>query len=235
MPLTIQRLHSWNVTPREAVELQKRLRPQLRIEKPPAAARIVAGADISYDKNSRTCYATVVVIDIETMEILEERASTRNCAFPYVPGLLTFREGPALIDAFEALDATPQAVIFDGQGIAHPRRMGIAAHMGLFLDIPTVGCAKTRLYGSHTEPPDRVGGRVPLVKDGEVLGAVLRTRKHVRPVYVSPGHRMDVEGAVALILASGKGFRLPEPTRQAHLLSNRVRRESLFIAEKSGA
>jgi len=223
------------VTPKEAVELQNRLRPQLRTEKPPNAIRIVAGADISYDKNSQTCYATVVVMDISTMEVLEERACARQCGFPYVPGLLTFREGPALLKAFEALDATPQAVIFDGQGIAHPRRMGIAAHMGLFLDIPTVGCAKTRLYGSGAEPPDRVGGRVPLVKDEEVLGAVLRTRKHVRPMYVSPGHRMDVEGAVALVLASGKGFRLPEPTRQAHLLSNRIRRESSDIAEKSGA
>jgi len=179
--------------------------------------RTVAGVDVSVkDGTSR---AAVVLFSFPGLEPLTAARAQRPTSFPYVPGLLTFREGPVVIDAWEELAANPDLVIFDGQGIAHPRRMGLAAHMGLWLDRPTIGCAKSRLYGRHEEPGPNKGDRVPLIdeSDGDcIIGTVLRSRDVVSPLFVSPGYRIDVRHATEFVLACCGKYRLPEPTRWAH-------------------
>jgi deoxyribonuclease V len=223
MPLNVHDLHPWDVSPKEAVRIQQDLRQKLKFSPLVSTVRTVAGADISYEKATKTCFAAVVVIDLDSSRMVERASHVCECLFPYVPGLLTFREGPALIKAFSLLETRPDAVIFDGQGIAHPRKMGLAAHLGLFLDLPSIGCAKTRLWGEHSEVGNEAGAVVPLMKKGEQLGTVVRTRKNVKPVYVSPGHLIDMDGAVKVVLESGRGYRLPEPVRQAHIMANRLR------------
>ena len=157
------------------------------------------------------------------MDILEEKTITERAPFPYIPGLLSFREGPALLKIFENLRHIPDAVIFDGQGIAHPRGIGLASHMGLFLDIPTIGCAKTRLAGHHGEIGKDVGDYADLILDNQIVGAVLRTKKNVKPVFISPGHKSGTGKAVEVVLSCCRGYKLPEPTRRAHLLVNQLR------------
>ena len=160
------------------------------------------------------------------MAVVEVAHAVRRVSFPYIPGLLSFREAPALLAAFEAIKAQPDVIIFDGQGTAHPRRFGLASHMGLLLDTPSVGCAKTRLVGEHERVPERKDSWVKLRHEGQTVGAVVRTRRGVKPVYVSPGHRMGFPGAVRLVLESCRGYRLPEPVRRAHTLVNRIRSEA---------
>jgi deoxyribonuclease V len=160
--------------------------------------------------------AAVVVLAFPSLEPVEESVVEQPCRFPYVPGLLAFREGPSILAAFRRLRARPDLLIFDGQGIAHPRRFGIAAHIGVLLDLPAIGCAKSRLTGTHGEPGPARGAWAPLVERGETIGAVLRTREGVKPVYVSVGHRLGLETALGLVLRCGGGCRLPEPTRRAH-------------------
>ncbi|MCX7950273.1 MAG: endonuclease V, partial [Treponemataceae bacterium] len=145
--------------------------------------------------------------------------------FPYIPGLLSFREGPVILSAFEELTIRPDVIIFDGQGIAHPRGLGLASHLGILLDIPSIGCAKTALVGTWDEPPDRPGSFSPLIYGGQVVGDVLRTKERVRPVFVSPGHKVGRHAAREIVLACIRGYRLPEPTRQAHLEVNMLRRK----------
>ena len=219
-----QTIHPWNLTPGEAVELQKSLRSRVRLEPPPAAIRTVAGADISFNKFEETIYAGIVVLRLPDLELVEQAGVVTSTKFPYVPGLLSFREAPAVLEAWEKLRTEPDAVMFDGQGIAHPRRMGIAAHVGLWLDRPTLGCAKSVLCGRYEEPASERGARSPLIDRGEVVGAALRTKDHTQPIFVSAGHRMDLETAVAVTLRCDGGYRQPEPTRQAHLLVNALRR-----------
>jgi len=221
--MRIPRLHHWVRTYRSAVALQDRLRPLVRIEPLRARPKTVAGVDVSYDRHGDRFYAGIVVMRLPDLEPIEAVTVARRSTFPYIPGLLTFREGPIVLAAFRTLKTAPDAVIFDGQGVAHPRRLGLAAHLGLWIDRPSVGCAKSRLVGEHAAVPDRVGAHVPLTIDGEPVGAVVRTRTGVKPVFVSPGTRIDIAGAVDLVLACCAGFRLPEPTRQAHALVNRAR------------
>ena len=194
--------------------------------KPPDLARIrlVAGADVSFDRGEDRMFSAVVVYDLGKREIVETKTASRIVAFPYVPGYLSFREGFPLVAAFGKLKRTPDAAVFDGQGIAHPRGFGLAAHIGVALDIPTVGCAKSVLVGAHTEPPDKKGAYSPLVYDGKTVGAALRTRENVKCVFVSPGHRMDLDSAVAIVLAATGRYRLPEPIRAAHKACNELRR-----------
>jgi len=218
-----------DVTPKEAVALQRELaaRVQRRSARRLDALRVVAGLDVSYDKATRLCHAAIVVVDRTTMETLEEIGLSEPARFPYVPGLLSFREIPPLLAALERIRTPIDAFIADGQGIAHPRRIGLAAHFGLCVEKPAVGCAKSILVG---EPKGRLakrrGSRVPLVdpKTEEEIGAVVRTRDGVSPVYVSVGHRISLDDAVALVLACTTGFRLTEPIRRAHTLSNRLLR-----------
>jgi deoxyribonuclease V len=220
-------LHPWDVTPAEAVELQLDLRHQLRIEPLEVPPRTIAGCDISFNKYEETVYAGIVILRLDTLEVVEEAGVVSTTHFPYVPGLLTFREGPALLEAWKKLKQVPDVVMFDGHGTAHPRRMGIAAHMGLWLNRPTFGCGKSVLAGRFDLPPPERGTWSPLLHRNEVVGAALRTKNKVNPVFISPGHLIDLPTALDLTLRCDGGYRLPEPTRRAHLLVNALRRAYL--------
>ncbi|HET9452623.1 MAG TPA: deoxyribonuclease V [Aggregicoccus sp.] len=220
----LERVHDWELTPTQAVALQQALRAQVQLRPLASAPRTVAGADISFDLGSDTVYAGIVVLALPGLEPVEEVGITTRVRFPYVPGLLSFREAPPLLEAWERLRTEPDVVMLDGQGVAHPRRMGIASHLGLFLQRPTLGCAKSRLVGRFEEPGPERGDWSPLVDRGEQVGAVLRTKRRTQPIYVSPGHLLDLPGALQLALACGAGYRVPEPTRRAHLFVNELRR-----------
>lgn len=207
-------------TPKEAVALQRRLAERVVRRTTFASVELVAGVDISVRRGH--ALAAVVVLRFPSMEPVETATAVRPAEFPYVPGLLAFRELPAIVDAYERLEHEPDVLLVDGHGQAHPRRMGIATHLGLELDRPTIGCAKSLLVGEHREPGPRRGARAQLRHRGEVVGHVLRTRDAVRPVYVSIGHRVDLETATRLVLRCCKGYRLPEPTRAADHAAGRI-------------
>jgi deoxyribonuclease V len=219
-----EQLHNWEMTPREAVELQKTLRERVRLQPLTKKIRTIAGADISFNKFEPTVYAGIVVLKLPTLEVVEEVGVVSETKFPYVPGLLSFRESPSVLEAWAKLKTEPDAVMFDGQGIAHPRRVGIASHVGLLINRPTLGCAKSVLVGKYEEPEKERGSWTELIDKGEIVGAAVRTKTNVQPIYVSPGHLIDLEGAINLTLASDGGYRQPEPTRRAHLLVNALRR-----------
>jgi deoxyribonuclease V len=223
--MNLRLLHSWDVDYQEATAIQNTLKKQLILHDGTKTGplNVIAGADISYGRNSDLFFAAVVLLSYPDMQPIEEVHAIGNISFPYIPGLLSFREGPVLLKAFEKLLGAPDLVMFDGQGIAHPRGLGLAAHMGLFLDMPTIGCAKSRLCGEHQEPGLLPGDYEDLLYQGKVIGSVLRTKVRVRPVFVSPGHRISKERAREVTLACCQGYRLPEPIRQAHLAVNRLR------------
>ncbi|MCK8491403.1 endonuclease V [Spirosoma sp. RP8] len=231
---TYQPLHDWNVSPAEAVALQKQLRSQIRIEPLTTPPKTIAGCDISFNKFEETVYAGIVVLDLETLETIEEAGVISTAPFPYIPGLLSFREIPSLLQAWAKLKTEPDVVMFDGHGTAHPRRIGIASHAGLFLNRPTFGCGKSVLVGKYEEPAPERGSWSPMMHYGDVVGAALRTKNKVNPVYVSPGHLIDLETAISLTLACdggrfhggyrGVGYRIPEPTRRTHNLVNVLRK-----------
>ena len=210
-----RRLHPWDITPAKARRLQERLRSQLIFANPSPRVRSVAGADAAYDGGKS--YGAVVVFSYPELEILEQSLAVREDSFPYIPGLLSFREGPVLLDCFSALGSEPDLLIFDGQGVAHPREFGLASHLGLLLDRPAIGCAKHRLCGRAGEPGKARGSWTPLLDpEGRPIGCALRTRDNVRPVFISPGHKITLEQCRKIILAACAGFRLPEPLRRAH-------------------
>ena len=208
--------HSWQVTAAEAKAIQLELAAEVLRVGNINAPRLIAGVDISVNRWNGIGRGAVVVLNYPNLEIVEVKVVTDKVTFPYVPGLLSFREMPLILAAFEEITTTPDLVIVDGQGIAHPRRMGLAAHLGLCLGIPTIGCAKSRLCGESEEPAVEQGSRTELLDNGEVIGVVLRTRAGVKPVYVSIGHMIDLDGAVRWTAACCRGYRLPEPTRLAH-------------------
>ena len=218
-------LHSWDLSTAEAAALQERLRSRVLDGPSPRPLRTVAGADVSYDRSSPYLHAAVVVLDARSLEVVEVGRARGRARFPYVPGFLSFREVPPLLEAWSKLSTRPDVLVCDGQGLAHPRRFGLACHLGLLTDVPTFGCAKTRLVGVHREPGPRRGHRARLVDRGETVGTVLRTRERVKPVYVSVGHRIGLDAARRLTLRLCRGFRLPEPIRAAHTESNRMRRD----------
>jgi deoxyribonuclease V len=224
--MDITELHRWDLDYKEAAALQRELALRLsQRTQSLSSIRTVAGADVSSAKLSSTIHAAVVVLELESLNVVEQAVSSIQASFPYIPGLLSFREGPAALAAFGRLRTVPDAVIFDGQGYAHPRRLGLAAHLGLWLGVPTVGCAKTRLIGKHDPPPPKRGDWNRLVDGGETVGAVLTTREGVKPVFVSRGHLCDLDSAIRIVLASCGRYRLPESIRRAHTLCNRIRRE----------
>jgi len=227
--LNIKDLHPWNVTCKEAMGIQQDLRKSLILHDKnfPEPINIIAGADISYSKHSDLFYAAVILMEFPSLDIIEEGTGIERAPFPYIPGLLSFREGPAFLKIFEHLHHVPDVVIFDGQGIAHPRGVGLASHMGLFLDIPTIGCAKKRLAGRHGEVGHHVGDYADLILDDEIVGTVLRTKKKVKPIFVSPGHLIGIRKSADIVLDCCRGYKLPEPTRRAHLLVNRMRLHSI--------
>lgn len=210
-------LHGWQVTVAEAKEIQRQLASQVSMENEVDMPRSVAGADISRPDGNGMARGAVVVLRLPDLTLIEKRVVEQRVTFPYVPGLLSFRELPLVLAACEALTLTPDLIIADAQGIAHPRRLGLASHLGLVLDIPTIGCAKSILCGKHEEPGLQPGSHAPLVDGNEVIGAALRTKQSTKPVYVSIGHRVDLEAAIHWVLTCCHGYRLPEPTRLAHL------------------
>jgi deoxyribonuclease V len=208
--------HRWDLSPTEARALQSELAARVIAQTTfdPAAVHTVAGVDVSI--RGDMARAAVVVLRLSDLEPVDCAVHEEPATFPYNPGLLTFREGPAVLGALERLTIWPDLLIFDGQGIAHPRRIGLAAHMGVILDHPSIGCAKSRLTGTHADPGNEVGDGEPLLDEQDVIGAVVRSRAGVKPLYVSIGHRVDLPTAVSLVLRCTQGFRLPETTRYAH-------------------
>jgi deoxyribonuclease V len=216
--------HRWDLGEAEARALQKELAAQLDTTRPLGPWKVVAAADVSYDRGGEELYAAVVVVEVPGFALIERVGVAGPAQFPYIPGLLSFREAPSVLDAFARLKTRPDVVMCDGQGVAHPRRLGIASHLGLWIGLPTVGCAKSRLCGQFQEPGPRRGDQSPLVDRGEVVGSVLRTRDRVSPLYVSPGHLCNLEGAVEVVLATSVKYRLPIPARMAHDYVNQIRR-----------
>lgn len=207
--------HRWNVTPREAVAIQQRLAATVRQAPPRKRIRYVAGVDAAFSRDGTRCFAAAVLWDARDRIVLEEHVAERPLTFPYVPGLLSFREAPAVMAALRKLRREPDAIMCDAQGYAHPRRFGLACHVGVICDRPTLGCAKSVLVGEYREPAARRGSRAALRDRGERIGMVLRTRTGVRPVFVSVGHLIDLATAERLVLECAVRYRLPEPTRLA--------------------
>jgi len=217
--------HRWSVTPAQAVRIQRELASRIvtaPLENDPI---LIAGADMAIAPDGKRCVAGVVVWDRRTGCTVEQQSAVRKLTFPYVPGLLSFREAPAVIAAIRKLVNEPDVFLFDAQGLAHPRGLGLASHVGLILNRPSVGCAKSRLCGTHAAPRETRRSRATLSLDGQTIGAVVRTRKGVKPVYVSVGHRITLDDAVRCVLLCSGRYRLPEPTRLAHHLVTRLRLE----------
>jgi deoxyribonuclease V len=212
--------HRWDLTPKEAMALQEKLRTRVERADRLGPVRRVCGIDVGFEENGAVTRAAVVLLSFPGLEPLESAVARRKTSFPYVPGLLSFREIPAVLDALDRLKTAPDLLLCDGQGIAHPRRCGLASHTGLVANLPSIGVAKTRLIGEHREPPDRRGAWTPLRDDGETIGAVLRTRAGVKPLFVSIGHRVSLATAIRYVLACCTRYRLPETTRHAHRLAS---------------
>jgi len=208
--------HSWQVTIPQAMAIQKELAAEVSRVCNITTPRFIAGVDISVNRWTKTGTGAVVVLSYPALEIVEVKVVADRMGFPYVPGLLSFREAPLILAAFEKLNIAPDLIMVDGQGIAHPRRCGIASHLGLILGIPTIGCAKSRLYGEHDIPDNAAGSYTELKDNGEVIGSVLRTKTGVKPLYISIGHMIDLPTAVKWVLNCCRGYRLPEPSRLAH-------------------
>jgi deoxyribonuclease V len=224
--MQVPHLHDWPTTPDEAIELQGSLASRIDVSTPLKTFDIVAGCDLAYHLTDPIAYAAVVLVRSADWSVIEAHTVTREVNFPYIPGLLSFREIPALLDAFARLGRVPDVVMLDGQGIAHPRRFGLACHLGLWLDVPCLGCAKSWLIGDHDEPGPDAGDSTPLTVGSETVGAVMRSAAKAKPVYLSPGHLLDLESATRVVRASLSGYRHPTPTREAHMAANRRREES---------
>ena len=215
-------LHSWNLSPQEAIALQKRLASSVILKPLPEEITVVAGADVGYSRRHDTAVAAMATYTYPGLELRELVRFQGKFSYSYVPGLLSFREIPLLLQAFERLQEEPDVVLCDGQGTAHPRRLGLASHLGLWLNLPTVGCAKTRLVGTHGRVGPRRGQYRSLLYQGDKVGVVLRTRTKVKPLYVSPGHLAEVESSRKLVERCCIQYRLPEPIRRAHLAVQRA-------------
>lgn len=219
--------HSLDVSVAEAREIQERLRGEVR-EHPPSggpAVGLIAGTDISYLRERKLALGAAVLMLYPGLEVVQVCTSVVEVAFPYVPGLLSFRELPALLPALESLASRPDLIFVDGQGVAHPRSFGLASHLGVLTGIPTIGCAKSRLVGEAEEPGPEVGDWAPLLYEERTVGAVLRTRRGVKPLYISVGHLIDLDACIRMVLDCLRGVRLPEPQRRAHLAAEELKRE----------
>ncbi|MCH7837305.1 MAG: deoxyribonuclease V [Chloroflexi bacterium] len=217
--MELRDLHPWDVSPREAIAIQRRLAAQVVREGEPRDVRRIAGVDIAIDRARGRGIGAVVVLSYPELEVVEVAVEETPLTFPYIPGLLSFREAPVLAAAFARIAGPIDLLLVDGQGLAHPRRFGLACHLGLLLDLPAIGCAKSRLVGEHATPGEAVGSRADLIDSrgasGELIGSVLRTRAGVKPLFVSLGHRIGLAQAEAWVLRCGGGYRLPQPTRLA--------------------
>jgi deoxyribonuclease V len=210
-------MHPWNISAGEAIDIQRRLSKRILFSGIPEKIQCIAGVDLAFDKKNNLGFCGIVLLGFPDLDIIQITFYHDEVHFPYIPGLLSFREGPIFLKTFELLEKRPDLIIFDGQGIAHPRRLGIASHMGLLLNISTIGCAKSRLYGSYEEPGREKGARSYLFdRDGERIGMVLRTRYSVKPVFVSPGYMAGIEESADIIMQCVNRYRIPEPIRVAH-------------------
>ncbi len=218
-PRRFSELHSWEVTPAEAIALQEELSPQVESDDRLGEVRLIAGVDASYEESRQLTCAAVAVLGFPSLELVDQAVVRLPTSFPYIPGLLSFRELPAVLAALEKLEQPPDLLLCDAQGYAHPRRFGLACHLGLWTDLPSIGVAKSCYVGRHDEVPVERGGFSPLVDGEETIGAAVRTRDRVKPVYVSVGHRISLPTAVAYVLQATAGYRLPETTRHADRLA----------------
>jgi deoxyribonuclease V len=215
--MKIKSLHSWQVSPAQALDIQLRLAPEVSRSSEVSSPGFIAGVDISVSREQGVARGAVVVLNYPELRLVETKVVSGRVDFPYIAGLLSFREAPLTLAACEGLRLTPDLILVDGQGIAHPRRFGLASHLGLFLDTPTIGCAKSRLCGRHQEPGDNPGSYAEVVDRDETIGVALRTKAGTKPVYVSIGHKVDLEAAIYWVMKCCRGYRLPEPCRLAHL------------------
>ena len=215
--MKVKALHNWQVTKAEAKAIQQRLATLVSTKNEVTSPQLIAGIDISAPTAQGIATGVVVVLSYPQLRVVEIKVAKQRIDFPYIPGLLSFRESPLILAACQKLTMTPELILVDGQGIAHPRRLGLASHLGLLLDVPTIGCAKSRLCGSH-EPIGEVRGSFAELRDGdEVIGAALRTKERANPIYISVGHKVDLETAIFWVTECCRGYRIPEPTRLAHL------------------
>ena len=218
--MKVERLHSWQVSIAQALDIQQRLAGQVSRSNEVGTPHFIAGVDISAEKARGMARGAVVVLNYPELRIVETQVVQTELDFPYIPGLLSFRESPLILAACEKLTATPDLVLVDGQGIAHPRRIGLASHLGLWLNTPSIGCAKSLLCGRHEMPDEEPGSYAEIIDFGETIGAALRTKTRTKPIYVSIGHKIDLQTAIHWVLECCRGYRLPEPTRLAHLAAS---------------
>ena len=230
--MKVERPHSWQVSTAQALDIQVKLAARISRVSEVATPRFIAGVDISASRAQGMATGAVVILNYPGLRLVEIKIVNEELNFPYIPGLLSFRESPLVLAACEKLAVTPDLILVDGQGIAHPRRMGLASHLGLFLNTPTIGCAKSRLCGSHKEPGVEPESYAELVDNGEVIGAALRTKLGASPVYVSIGHKVDLKTAIHWVLECCRGYRIPEPLRLAHLAAGGNLREKDMIASE---
>jgi len=231
--MKVKNLHGWQLSISQAIEIQRRLAAEVSRKNKVIAPHFIAGVDISAGRAQGMATGSVIVMSYPEFEVVEIQSVKGSLDFPYIPGLLSFRELPLTLAACERLSITPDLILVDGQGIAHPRRLGLASHLGLFLDVPTIGCAKSLLCGSHEGPPAEPGSYAEIIDKDETVGVALRTKPGVKPVYVSTGHMIDLQTAIDWVMKCCRGYRLPEPTRLAHLAAggNLVSKKSVI---KSG-
>jgi deoxyribonuclease V len=216
-------LHSWEVNVEEAIQIQEALRDRLILKNTFTEVRTIGGGDVAYSEDRNFLFAAIVALSFPKMEPLDSTTARGEISFPYIPGLLSFREGPILINTFQKLKIKPDVMIYDGQGIAHPRGIGLASHMGLWFDLPSIGCTKTPLLNDFVCPGPSKGSFELIRREGKEVGAVLRTKEKVKPLFVSPGHRINLRTSIQIVLTTCPRFRIPEPLRRAHELSRFIR------------
>jgi deoxyribonuclease V len=214
-----------SLTPDQAIACQQEMQKKLQIKPLDKEIRIIGGADISFNKYSETVYAGIVLFSYPELKIIGNATAISTTTFPYISGLLAFREVPALLKAWDKLTVKPDLMVLDGQGIAHERRLGIATHFGLLTNVPSIGSAKSRLTGKYQEPANELFAENPMYHQNEYIGVALRSKKNCNPIYISPGHNINIQQSVDVIKKCIRGYRIPEPTRQAHLLVNQIRIE----------
>ena len=215
-------IHEWDVTPKEAIAIQNRLRDEVIIADQVGEVRFVAGVDVGFEEGNTVTRAAVAVLTFPDLTLHEQAIARRPTSFPYIPGLLSFREVPTVLDALDQLETRPDLLLCDGQGLAHPRRFGIACHLGVLTGLPSIGVAKSRLVGTHAPVPPDKGAHVPLYDGRDLIGAVLRTRDNTKPLYISIGHRISLTSGLEYVLRCTTRYKLPETTRWAHKLASRV-------------
>jgi deoxyribonuclease V len=213
--------HAWDLSPKDAIQIQKKLRERvLQTPLDDSAIEFVAGVDVGFPRGKEIARAAIAILSYPSLELVDQGLAELPVSFPYIPGLLSFREMPVILAALEQVITKPDVLVIDGHGLAHPRRFGLACHLGILLNISALGCGKSILIGKHNSLAENRGSHTDLIADGEVIGSAFRTREKVKPVYISVGHRVDLSSAVRIILNCGAGYRLPEPTRWAHRLAS---------------